>query len=132
MTELQDKESLAREQLANLMLHALKNKEKNVQAIIDGLALAEQTAKNMPKFIEAVDQGKTSNKELAQMVRTLAKVAGKQAETMRQMSVFMLVLVSTQGFDSAAAELAIKLGKGDEAIRQFAKNKFGSALGGER
>lgn len=123
MTE--DEEVVAREQLGNLMIHAIKHKKENLDALLGFMEFAHKSAQGLPRFVEAIDAGKTSNEQLGQMVRVLAKTAAEQARAIRQLSTFMMILVSSQDFDKAATEAAIKTGKGDEAIRAFARTKFG-------
>ena len=123
------KEELAREQLGNLMLHALKHKRENIEELVGYLLTSEKAMKGLPNFIEAVETGKVSNEQLGQMVRTLTKTAINQAKAIKQLSTFMMILVSSQTFDSAATDAAIKLGKGDEAVRAFAQSKFGKLFG---
>lgn len=118
-------EELAREQLGNLMLHAIKHKKENVQAIIDHMSAAEKSVENLPKFIEAVEQGKTNNEQLGQMVRTLTKTCIQQAKAIKQLSTLMMIMVGSKEFDAMATDVAIRMGKGNEAIREFARSKFG-------
>ena len=125
----EDEEKLAREQLGNMMVHAIKHKKENIEAIFDYMAFAEKTAKGLPHFVEAIASGKTNNEQLGHMVRVLSTTAAKQAEAIRQMGVFLMIYVSSDTFSGDAASAANRLGKGDEGLRAFFQSKFGGALG---
>ena len=118
-------EDVVRASIGNLMLHAVTHRKENLAAILKLMETAERAERGLPKFVAAVEDGKTSNEQLGQMVRVMAKNLVEQAGAIRQLGIISLIYVSSDSFTTDAAKVAGSFGKGDEAIRALFKAKFG-------
>jgi hypothetical protein len=67
---------------------------------------------------------------LAKSVRACAKTQVTLAKYLKHALTMLLVYVGSQDFLKNASEGACKVGRGDDAIREFARQKFGDALTG--
>jgi hypothetical protein len=118
-------EEFARLGLSDLMLKTMRNKEAILKEIFRILMEQQKCEQGLDNFIKAVDDGKTSNAQLGKMLRTMARVQKEQANALRQLCMVALVYTSGGSLSSDAAKVACNLGRGQEAIQEILKEKFG-------
>ena len=88
----------------------------------------QKVHQGLHNFVMALSDGKDRNDQLAQMLGKSIEVLIEQADSIRQLAVICLIYLSSDSFISDAAKIASNLGAGEEALREFAKQKFGHIL----
>jgi len=119
----------AEEQIAkaigDAVLRGMNDREGILQMLFSAMMDAKKAQKGLPKFIEAIEDGKTRPDQLGQMISQLCKIVGSQAEIISVVCMIAAVYVSSDTFLGDSSKAAIKVGRGEEALRAMAQAKFG-------
>jgi len=112
------------DQFVEQMLGYIRDQEGIIRELIAIMQRCETSKNGLDKFINAVDQGLTSNEKLGQMLRTVCKVQKEQSAAIQQLAMGVLVYVRGGNFTTDAAHIACALGKGQEALKEMWKQKL--------
>jgi hypothetical protein len=117
-------EQLARLGLTEVMLRTMRNKEEIVRTILGILEGQKRAEDGLANFVKAIDEGKTSNEQLGQMLRTVVRVQREQAGSLRQLAMVALIYSAGGDLTSDAAKVACNLGAGQEALQEMFRAKM--------
>lgn len=159
-------EDLVREQIGNMALHAVRNKEANVKQVLDHITACDKALAGLPKVAEAAQEviagleaGQASaleeierlrndpelspvlkgqldnfteladsfcklNKLYSKSLSALAKTQVGFAKILKHELTLSLIQVSSDRLAQDATELANRMGKGQEAVAAYARNRF--------
>lgn len=126
------REEFARKELSDLMLRGMRNKGQVIEELVGILIRQQKFHQGLQNFTRALAEGKDRNDQLAQMLSKTIAVTIEQAEALRQLAVICLIYLSSDSFTTDAAQVANKLGAGEEALRELMQQKFGDVLNNKR
>lgn len=118
-------EEFAKADFADAMLRAMRNKEETLRELIGVIQRQKMVDDGLGNFVKALADGKDRNDQLAQMLLTVVKVVQEQAGALRHLSSIALVYLAGENFTVDAAQVANKLGAGDEALKELFRQKMG-------
>jgi len=106
------------------LLKLLKDKEKVIRFLLDITFDNDKVSKGLIKFQKSLDENK-SEANMAKAIQTTMKILSKQTDTIRQLSLLMLIYTQSDSFDTDIAKILNKLGKGEEALKTIIEKKLG-------
>jgi len=110
--------------LSDQMIDIMKNKSAIIKEMLRILEDNKRYDAGLDNFIKAIDEGKTSNAQLAGMLKTIIKIQKDQSNAIRQLSMFGLILASSGELSKMAGTVACNMGNGKEVIREMFKQKM--------
>lgn len=107
----------------DILLNLLKDKATGIQYLLSVLDESARQREGMTKLQASLEHN-TSPENVAKCIQTTMKVCAKQADAIQNLAALMLVYMQSSSFDGDIARMLMKMGKGDEALRQMFKNKM--------
>lgn len=104
-------------------LYLMKNREEAIKNLLSEIERTEKQYAGLVKVIPSLEPG-CLEANLTHQLKTCMQVQAQQATIIRTLLMIALINVSSDDFTSQVAKLATKFGKGDEAFREFVKQKF--------
>ena len=120
------------EDLADSVLYAMRHRPEMLAKLHTTLENQRRFSKGLDIFIKAIEDGKDRPDQLAGMMKTMMTIQKEQAEGLSQLIPFAMVYVLGDTFVSDSAQVANKLGKGKEAIKNLFEEKFGHLKKGDQ
>lgn len=100
------------------LMDILKDKSQVIKYLLNSIANADKVSSGLRGMKERgfTEQG---------MIDKVVEVSALQAEQIKAISTIVLIYVANNNFDGDVAHLLNKFGRGEEALQQMFKNKFG-------
>jgi len=98
----------------------LKNKKDIIAALLKAIDSNEKMANGLRK-IKVADESQCSENF---KVEKLLEVVANQSIQIMQLSLLNLIYAQSTSFDADVAKLMVKMGRGEEALKQMFKNKL--------
>lgn len=111
----------------DFLLDAMKNKKKALNNIIDGIDQLDKIEAGL-KVLHIALKDKGDKVDFQKTALALTKTFQNIVELMQHNTLCTLLYLSEGDFDRDAASLLNKMGYGEEALKQMAKNKFGDLV----
>lgn len=118
--------------IGNMAMQMMRNKPAVLAQITTDLQTCAATGKSMQRLIELIDDPSkaTDGKPLSQdaVNKALARRVIEQSDMLQRCMMLLLVYTAGDGCSEDAAKLAIKCGKGDEALKAMWNAKLKGGL----
>ena len=121
---------MSSDQLGEFILYLMRNKEEAIRQIMEHLGRSEDQYEGLISVLPSLAT-ETSDANLRHQLKTCMQVQAQQSQAIKMLLIISLVNVSSDDFQKNLAYMATKMGKGDEAFREFVKQKFGDKFGGK-
>jgi hypothetical protein len=102
----------------------LNNRKEVLTTIMKDFGVCRKDQKGLKHVLETWEDRKDNPEQLKHVLETLVKVNERQSEMINQMLILSLVYASGENFTSDSANMLMKLGHGDEAIRSMWNQKI--------
>lgn len=102
-----------------IIMDMLKNKGDVIKFLLETIESNNKMSNGLRKLIESNNQEFKTNK--------LLEVVANQSIQIKHLSLLLLIYAQSSDFDKDMAMMLNKMGRGEEALKQMVKNKFGSA-----
>lgn len=109
-------------QNSEMFMDMLKNKDKILSSILKDIDTSDKNMKSFEKLCALFEQGKEVNTEKA--LTACAKSIKHMNDMNRRMLIVLLVYTAGNNFSSDSASVLVKLGRGEEALREIFKSKM--------
>lgn len=102
------------------IFNLLKDKKDVISALLKAIDSNEKMAEGLRKL------AKSENSKVSESfkVEKLLEVVANQSIQIRQLSLINLIYAQSSSFDADVAKLMVKMGRGEEALKQMFKNKL--------
>lgn len=102
------------------IFNLLKDKKDVISALIKAIDSNEKMAAGLKKLKDSDSSKYSENFK----VEKLLEVVANQSIQIRQLSLINLIYAQSDSFDTDVAKLMMKMGRGEEALKQMFKNKL--------
>ncbi len=102
----------------------MKDKKTALSAMFENLAKTQSYITGLNKFIDNIDNAEMSEENIRKKFKTLMKVVRDQNSMLTKLLLINIVYMQGDRFDSDVAKVLLKMGHGDEALRQMFRNKM--------
>jgi hypothetical protein len=109
------------------LLNAITNKETVIASLLKDMQDCTRKQEAIHGAMDTVIDN-PAEENLRKMLRSTMSLVGEQAILINKLLTVSLVYVSSDSFSKDSASVAVKLGRGEEAIKAFAKAKFGGMV----
>lgn len=99
------------------ILNLLKDKSKVVKFLL-------QTIENSDSMIEGISGFSKNDNSDKFKLDTIIRISKNQSIQIKQLASILIVYTQSSNFDGDMAGMAIKMGKGEEALKQMFENKL--------
>lgn len=109
------------------IFNLLKDKKQAISYVLGCIQESNKQSAGLKTLLESIsreDNPNLSAPNLIKIIKTTTKVSAIQADFIKNLAIIALVHMSSSGFDAEIAQLMIKFGKGEDAIKQMFKNKM--------
>mgnify|MGYP005664201831 CR=1 FL=1 len=113
-------------ELGDIMMSFLEDKSSALKEIMFDMQSNAKHISGLDKFLSNIDKAELEEADIRQKFKTLMKVSKKQSDITSRLLIIIFVYMQSSSFDTDVSRLLVKLGRGDEAIKQMFKNKMGS------
>jgi len=103
---------------ANLFMRMLKNKEGILKSLLGALDQTEKMETGLDKVCDSVINN-PSEENLRKMLQTTMKCVKTQSGIIKMLSLIALTYVSGNHFTGDVGSVLVKLGSGEEALREI-------------
>jgi len=101
----------------DIIFNLLKNKGDVIKFLLDTFQKSDNMSEGLRKLTES------ENEEFK--TKKLLEVVANQSLQIKHLSLLLLCYAQGSNFDVDVAHMLNKMGRGEEALKQMAKNKFG-------
>lgn len=110
----------------DILFDLLKDKTQVISSLLSTIEETGKQKEGLPKLRESLtrENPNLSLENIAKCVAVTMQTEAKQAAMLQSLATICLVYAQSSSFDSDIAKLMIKMGRGDEAVRQVFKNKM--------
>lgn len=110
----------------DLLFDTLKDKSKVISSLIYIIEETSKQKEGLIKLSESLirENPNHSIENVAKCLAVVMKTEAKQAHMIQSLATIATVYAQSSSFDSDIAKMMIKMGRGDEAVRQMFKNKM--------
>lgn len=122
-------------EIADMMKAFLESRDKVAIEILRGMDENVRISKGMGKFLKRIEDDKDNELTLSNlkyMLKVTLKYTAMAEMNNVQVMAAMLAYVMSDSFPSDSANVLVRMGKGEEALRTLFKQKFGGILDKER
>lgn len=109
-----------------VFMEMLKNKEQVVKSLAGAYEQSGRVETGMEKVVDSVLEN-PSEENLRKMINTTMKCVKRQAGIIKMLVMLNLVYVSGSNYSADVAAVLMKMGRGQEALREMFKQKMGGA-----
>jgi hypothetical protein len=106
----------------NIFMSMMKNKEQVVKSIFQDLATCEKNMKAFEKLESLYDEGKEVNNQ--KVIKACSRSIRHLNDANRRMLMLLACYSIGGNFDADAAKVLLKMGRGEEALREMFKQKM--------
>lgn len=109
------------------LFNVLQDKKQAIAYILGCIEESNKQSAGLKNLLESISREEEPNlsaPNLIKVIRTVTKVSSLQADYIKNLSIISLVHLSSSSFDTEIAQLLVKMGEGDKAIKQMFKNKM--------
>lgn len=110
-------------EIVDLLKGMLKEKGSVIESIAESIEESIRIQNGLGKAKESV-LSNPSEENLRKMLNTTMKSLETQSKTITQLSLILLVYAASNNFDSDVAQSLIKLGHGQDALREMFRKKM--------
>lgn len=112
----------------DILLDILKDKKNLIKFLLQTIEESQSEKVGLMKLQESLtrEDPNLSPQNMAKCLGVAMKITAKQSHTIQNLAVIALISCQSSGFDGDVAQMMNKLGRGEEALRQMWKNKFGN------
>lgn len=107
--------------IKKLVMDLLKNKNSILDQLGVDLVYCADTMDGIKKILPSVVDGSEEN--LRHQLKNALAINFKLAEMLKRLNLLMLIWVGSDEFDATVGKLAVKMGIGEEALREMFKQK---------
>ncbi len=108
---------------ASMFLNMLKNKESVMSSILRDLEVSKKNMEGFAKLEECYSDGVAVSTD--KVLKSAAKSLRHLNDVNMRILMLLVVYIGGDNYDSDAARVAMKMGAGDEAMKEFLNLKFG-------
>jgi hypothetical protein len=119
------------DQFGEFCLQLMRNREEALKQIIKDIDQAEKQYAGLTSVIPSLTE-ETSDANLRHQLKTCMQVQAQQSRSIKMLLMIALITTSGTDFQKQLADMAAKFGKGNEALHEFVKARFGNKFGGKR
>jgi len=113
------------EDFAQMILAFVKDKRLVLEGLTDSLTKTDTNLRGLEKFIESIGKADMGNEaNIRNKFRTLMKVQRDQNNMLKQLLLINLIYASAGNFTADSAQMANKLGLGEEALKAMFESKL--------
>lgn len=107
----------------DIFMSMLKNKEEVLVSIIKDLDTCDKNMQAFEKLCSLFEQGKEVNTDKA--LTACAKSMRHMNDVNRRMLMVLMVYVSGNNYDGDTASVLVRMGRGQDAVREMFRRKMG-------
>jgi len=116
---------LSPEQFGDLTKSFITNKAQVVDALLTDLESLDKQTDGLASVLDNWEKVEANPDNAVKQLKTAIKCVKNQSEMNRRILMILMVYIAGDNFSSDSAKMLIKLGRGKEAVRAMAKEKFG-------
>lgn len=118
-----------RHMLGETAMKILQEKPAFMAAQMTNLEKLRRQQRGIPQLIAACDTDEKQRElrpdQIADLLYKVLKIQQDQAEMLSKAQAVILLMTLDENFDAAMSKIALNMGMGPDALRAFAKAKFG-------
>lgn len=107
---------------AKTFVDMIKNKEQVLKVIVEDLDVSSKNMQGFAKLEQLYHEGKDVNVD--KVLRSAAKSLRHLNDVNTRVLLLLLIYIGGDNYTADSAKVAIKLGAGDEALREMMRSKF--------
>lgn len=104
-------------------LEMLKNKEQVIRTVLKDLDTCDKNTAAFTKLEDLYNEGGSVNTE--KVLKAYAKSMRHMNEVNRRLLMILLIYISGDSYNSDTGKVLIKMGRGEEALKEMFKQKMG-------
>lgn len=111
----------------DILMNVLKDKKELIKFLLETIQSSQKEKEGLLKLSESLTRSEPNLKieNIAKCLSTTMQISAKQSHTIQSLAVIALIQCQSSDFDVSVAQMLNKMGRGDEALKQMIKNKFG-------
>lgn len=104
----------------------LKDKKKVISFLLASMGETAKQKEGLPNLLNSLtrENPNHSTENIAKCVSVCLSTEAKQAEMLQALTLICLVQAQSSSFDSDVAQMLVKAGRGEEALKQMFENKL--------
>lgn len=107
----------------DMFMQMLRQPEKVAEALLHDLSVCAQNKQAFDKLVSLYEEGKAV--DTAKALKACAKSLSHSNEVNMRLLMLLLTYVSGRNFSTDAATVLVKMGRGEEALREMFRQKMG-------
>lgn len=111
------------EKLVEFVMRLLKNKKEAIRTLGDNISRCETIVNGTNKVINSIEEGGVEN--VKRQLKNNMVATREISHMIHQLTLLFMIIISSDDFSSQVAELANRLGKGQEALQELLRQKMG-------
>ncbi len=108
-----------------IFMALLKDKKSALKSILKDIDKTGIYSGGLDQFLETIDTCDLEEVDIRKKLKTIMKVLSSQNAILRKLLFITLIYMQGNTFDSDAGNALVKMGRGEEALKQMFKNKMG-------